>query len=426
MSGTPGRGLQLAELADLLRRNAEFRRLFGATVVSFLGDWFSFVAVSGFVKEATGSDGAPALVFAAEVLPVFAFAPLAGVLADRLDRRRIMVGSDLLRIVPALVLIPAVTTGEVWLAYVAVASMSALAAFFQPVTAAVLPNLVDEEDLSLAQAALGSVWGTMLFVGAAVGGLVAGLLGRQTSFAINAATFALSALLVLRIRRPFRTGPVPARASVLVHLGEVRSLARDRKVVRALMTTKAGVGIGNGIVGLLPVYALDRFGAGDTGIGLLLAARGLGAFIGPYLGRGLARDEGRRQLLVIGGSIVAYAAAYALLPVTGTLVVAFLCVMVAHLGGGAQWVLSTHGLQVTTPDHIRGRVMSLDFGLATLAIGVSSLLAGGVAELFGLTVASLLMAGLALIYGVTWLAWTRDLWTGGDPFAVGESEVIRP
>lgn len=411
----PVRGGTLRELTALLRRNPDFRRLFLATVVSFVGDWFSFVAVSALVVELTGREGAPALVFAAEVLPIFLVAPLAGVLADRVDRKRIMVGADLVRIVPALGLVAASVLGEAWLAYLCVVALSAFAAFFQPVTAAVLPNLVDDEDLSLAQAALGSVWGTMLFVGAALGGLAAELLGREASFVVNAATFAVSAVLVLRIRQPLRRGAVAARASIVRHLGEVWHLARGRKVVRALMTTKAGVGIGNGIVGLLPVFALGRFGAGEAGIGLLLAARGVGALVGPYVARGLVRrggrgDDGRRQLVVIGLSICAYAAAYAFLPSAGSLFLAALAVAAAHMGGGAQWVLSTHGLQVTTEDAIRGRVMSIDFGLATLAIGVSSLAAGGLAELLGIDRTAYVLAALALVYGVTWLAWTRDLW----------------
>jgi hypothetical protein len=90
--------------------------------------------------------------------------------------------------------------------------------------------------------------------------------------------------------------------------------------------------------------------------------------------------------------------------------------VLAHVGGGNQWVSSTTGLQLTTPDAIRGRVMSLDFGLATLAIGMSSLLGGALAELFGLTAASLSMAAFALTYGAWWLVWTRDLWGGAhDP-----------
>ena len=429
-------------LWSLLRRNADYRRLFLASVVSYLGDWFSLVAVSGLVEELTGAESSTALVFAAEVLPLFLLSPLAGVLADRMDRKVLMIGADVARVVPALGLVAASATGQAWLAYLCVVALSSMAAFFQPVAPAVVPNLVDGRDLSLANAAIGGVWGSMLFVGAALGGLAAATLGRDASFVLNAATFVVSAGLLLRIRRPFRADrPLadPGAAGILhtlpgerrssredpaggharprgawTSLGEVRGFARAHKVVRSLMVTKAGVGIGNGIVGLLPIYALDVFRAGDAGVGALLAARGLGALLGPFVGRRLARDRGRQLVLYTGLSIAAYAVAYLFLPWAPSLWVAFLVVTMAHLGGGYQWVASTHGLQASTPDALRGRVMSLDFGLATLGIGVSALVAAGLAELVGLRGATLVLAGCALAYALTWLAWTRDLWAGTE------------
>lgn len=409
---------QLRELVALLRRNADFRRLFLGSVVSFLGDWFALVAVAGLVKELTGREGSTAWVFAAEVLPIFLMAPVAGVLADRLDRKRLMIGSAVLRVVPALGLVAASQLEQAWLAYVCVASISALAAFYEPVASAVLPNVVDEKDLSLAMAAFGSVWGTMLFVGAALGGAAAAALGREASFVINAATFVVTATLLLRIRRPFNVGTVSAPAGVLAHITEVWRFVRPRKVTRAFMVTKAGVGVGNGVVGLLPVFALDRFGAGDAGIGILLAARGLGALIGPYGGRALARDDGRRLVFWCGASIAAYAVAYLFLPLAPSLWVAAALVTLAHAGGGNQWVSSTFALQVTTPDAVRGRVMSLDFGLATLAMGTSAILAGAIAEWTSIDVATWCLAAFALLYGAGWLTWTRDLWRGEvDPLA---------
>jgi MFS family permease len=420
-----GRRVSTARTLALLRRNRDFRRLFLATVVTFLGDWFAFVAVSGMVVELTGRGGVAALVYAASTLPVFLASPLAGVVADRVDRKRLFMAVNVVAAVPALGLLGAQTLGAAWLAIACVAAMAVCAAFVEPVTAAVVPNLVDREDLATAQAAIGAVWGTMLFVGAAVGGLVAATLGREASFVLNALTFLLAAVLVVRIRRPFRTGALPERASVLAHLGEVWGYVRPRKITRALMVTKTGVGLANGIVGLLPAFAITRFGGGDAAIGLLLAARGLGALVGPFVGRWMALDrtpgrrgvvDGRRLLVVCGGSILAYGVAYTFLPLTGSLAVAALCVALAHAGGGAQWVMSTYGLQATTPDAVRGRVMSLDFGLATLAIGVSSIAAGGAAELVGVAATSWTLVGVAFAYGAGWLWWTRDLWRAeADP-----------
>jgi MFS family permease len=403
-------------LLRLLHRNADFRRLFLASVVSLGGDWFAYVAVSGLVIDDTGREGAGALVFAASVLPVFLAAPIAGVVADRVDRKRLMIAADVLRIIPALGLLLAHAHHLPALALVCVATIAALSAFFEPVSAAVLPNLVAGRDLSLAQSTMGAVWGSMLFVGAAIGGAVAALLGRPASFALNAATFAASALLVWRVRAPFQQQRRLAAITLWAAIGDVWRFVRPRKVSHTLLVTKAGVGVGNGLVGLLPAYALSVFGAGDFGIGVLIAGRGLGALVGPFIGRALVRGRGQRLLAVTGLSIVCYGLCYLLLPVTRTLALALVCVVCAHLGGGSQWMLSTYGLQVTTPDAIRGRIMSVDFGLATLAMGISSLVAGGLTEIVGLRSTSYLLSLVALTAGVGWLWWVRDLWSGdADP-----------
>lgn len=401
-------------LLHLLRRNANFRRLFSASVISLCGDWFAYVAVSGLVIDVTGRDGSGAFVFAASVLPVFVAAPIAGVVADRVDRKHLMIAADLLRVLPALGLLAAQAYQLAWLALACVATIAALSAFFEPVTSAVLPNLVERRDLSLAQSTMGAVWGSMLFVGAAIGGLVAALLGRQASFVVNAATFAASAFMVWRVRAPFQQQRSVATPSPWRALADIWRFVRPRKVSRTLLVTKAGVGVGNGLVGLLPAYALTVFGAGDLGIGALIAGRGLGALIGPFVGRAIVRDSGQRLLAVTGLSIVTYGFCYLLLPSAGTIFIAAVCVVCAHAGGGAQWMLSTYGLQVTTPDAIRGRVMSADFGFATLAMGLSSLVAGGLTETVGLTSTSYLLAGVAVVAGLGWLWWVRDLWSAAD------------
>ena len=402
-------------MVDLFRRNPDYRRLFLAAVVSLLGDWFALVAVTGLVSDLTGSAALIASVFAASVLPVFLASPLAGVVADRVDRRTLMVGVDLARILPALALLLALHLQLAWLAIACVVLLATLSAFFEPVVSAVMPNLLEPQDLELGQALMGGVWGTMLFVGAGLGGIVAAVFGREAAFLVNAASFALSALLIVGIRRPFRTGPVSAPATVLAHLGEVWRFVKPRHLTKALMSTKTGVGVANGIVGLLPAFASIRFGGGDEAVGLLLAARGLGALVGPFIARRFIRGDGRRLVLVCGAAILSYGVAYAFLPLTTSLLLAALCVALAHAGGGAQWVLSTYGLQATTPDAVRGRVMSLDFGLATLAIGVSSLGAGAAAEIVGLRATSWALVVVALVYGVTWLLWTRPLWRADAP-----------
>lgn len=416
----------------MLRRNREFRLLFLATMISMIGDWFSFVAVTELVQEATGRPGTAAYFYAALVLPVFLCAPLAGALIDRLDRRRILLAADLLRVPLALSLCLAAWWGSLPLAMLGMVGLGVGAAFYDPAAHAATPNLVTGRELPVAQALIGLLWGSMLVIGAGLGGLVAGFFGVYAAFAINAGSFALSAFLVSRVHRPMQE-PRSSHSGAHSALGagrgrrelrELLSYLRQEPVVRGLLLAKVGVSSANGLVGLLPALA-HTTSASPVATGLLFAMRGVGALVGPVLARRamlgapvdgatLARSGPNRALraivLVCGISTLSYAAFYALLPVTPWLPLVMVLVVLAHLGGGAQWTVSTYGLQAVTPDRLRGRVLSLDYGLATLAIGVSAVVAGLLADGLGVRTATWGLAALAACYGVGWLVWTRALW----------------
>lgn len=420
----------LATSRALLARNPEFRRLFLATVVSLIGDWFSFVAIADLVTELTGRPGTAAFFYAASVLPVFLVSPLAGAIVDRHDRRRTLIWSDLVRVPLALLLIVAAWQGSVVLAAAAVIGMGIGSAFFDPGSNAATPNLVEREDLPAAQALMGLVWGSMLVIGAGLGGLVAEVFGRYAAFSVNGASFLLSAWLIAGIRRPMqeaRKAGEPGASQSLADGGgggggfreAWRYIRRDR-AVSALVFAKVGVSSANGLVGLLPAFARSASTSG-LATGLLFAMRGLGALVGPLLARKVmsvppARgatggDRALRAIILTCGlSTMSYAAFYALTPVMPWFLGILLLVGFAHLGGGTQWTVSTYGIQALVPDRLRGRVLAFDYGLATLAIGMSALAAGLLADSYGVKAASWILSGLAAVYGVGWLWWTRSLW----------------
>jgi len=391
---------------ELLVRNRDFRRLFLSSVVSLAGDWFSFVAVADLVTELTGRPGAAAFVYAATVLPVFLASPLAGWVADRYDRRRILVIADLARVPIALALCLAALWGSVELAVAATIALGIGASFYDPIASAATPNLVDDRELASAQSLMGAVWGSMLMVGAGIGGVVAEVFGRQTAFVIDAASFLVSAWLVAGIRRPMQQASAEARERV--RFGDVVRYVRGNSVVLRLLFAKGGVCSANGIVGLLPAFANHRFATMPIPTGLLFAARGLGALLGPILSRAIAGATPTRRaiVLVCATSTLGYAGFYTVFPFTTSFALALVLVVLAHLGGGAQWTASTLGLQVATPDHMRGRVMALDYGLATLLIGMSSIVAGIMADAWGEASATWWLAVVAAIYGIAWLAWS--------------------
>jgi MFS family permease len=395
---------------SLLRRNRDFRRLYVASLISLGGDWFLLVALFGLVIHFTDSAIAVALVIAVEDLMYFLLSPVAGVLADRIDRRRLMVGADLARAVVCLGFLLIQTDSLLWLAFVLLAVMASFSAAFEPASLAALPNLVDEEDLATANALSGSLWGTMLAVGAALGGVVAAVFGRDTAFILDAVSFLASAWLIWRIRRPFaEQREAEDHAGVAEATVETIRYARKDHRVLALLAVKFGWGIAGGVLVLIPLLAHGQYHAGDVGIGLLMASRGVGALIGPFVGRSALGPQDRRIFVAIALALAVFGLGYTLLGLVPGLLLAMPTVALAHVGGGAQWTLSSYGLQRIVPDRIRGRIFAFDGMLVTLTFGLSSLLTGWLAESFGPRVTAVGMGAVAMGWAAVWSLLTTDV-----------------
>ncbi len=397
----------------MLRRNRDFRLLYVATLISLAGDWFATVALLDLVLELTGSATLAALVVVGQTLPVFFTSPLAGPLIDRVDRRRLMVLVDLVRSVAALLPILAFRPGLLPVLYLGVVLVAIGGACYDPAATAALPNLVEQKDLGRANVLIGSTWGTMLMVGSALGGLVTMKLGRNAAFLIDGLSFLVAALLVARIRAPFSEKRAEGHraAPLLESLREAIRYARERPRVLALLVSKGGYGLGAGVVASLGLFGKEVFHAGATGIGVLFCGRGIGALCGPFLMRGLVRDP-NRQIRLIAACIFLFGLGYIGLAFAPSLALGTLAVMVAHLGGGAQWQTSTYHLQREVPDSIRGRIFAADFGLVTLTMSGSSLASGLLADRLGAVRATAITASLCLLWAVCWGGLTYRLWQG--------------
>jgi MFS family permease len=381
-----------------------------ASLISLGGDWFLLVALFGLVLHFSGSAIAVALVVAVQDLMYFLLSPVAGVLADRIDRRRLMVGADLARAVVCLGFLLIRTDSLVWLAFVLLAVMASFSAAFEPASLAALPNLVEEEDLVTANALSGSLWGTMLAVGAALGGVVAAVFGRDTAFILDAVSFLASAWLIWRIRRPFaEQREAEDHAGVGEATVETIRFARKDHRVLALLAVKFGWGIAGGVLVLIPLLAHREYHAGDIGIGLLMASRGVGALIGPFIGRSALGPQDRRIFGAIALALAVFGLGYTLLGLVPGLLLAMPTVALAHVGGGAQWTLSSYGLQRIVPDRIRGRIFAFDGMLVTLTFGLSSLLTGWLAESFGPRVTAVGMGAVAMGWAAVWALLTTDV-----------------
>ena len=398
---------------DLLRRERDFRRVFVSELVSFGGDWFAVIPLLALLPRLTGSGMWGGLVLAADTAVFALLSPYAGSVVDRLDRRRIMVIADVVSAVLILGLLLVRSSGTAWIALVALSGVAGAKAFYSPAGAAALPNLVDDDDLPLATVLNGASWGTMLAVGAALGGVAASLVGAYWCFALDAVSFLLSAFFTWRTTRPFGEDRrhLP-RVGVRADLRETAAYARTDKRVIGLLACKAGPALGNGAIALYPIFAASVYGYRPAGVafavGMLFAARGLGALLGPIIGRRFIARDDRYLWSVLGTWMVVFALGYMALALSHWLWLGMLIVVVAHLGGGGNWILSTYGLQRIVPDYVRGRVFSVDYMISTVVIASSQVVAGSLADRVDPRWVSFGLGSAVLLYAVGWLVATRS------------------
>src|SRR5439155_286208 len=189
----------IRRLAGVLRDNRSFRTLYAANAVSQLGDWFNVVALFSLLLELTGKGEAVAFALLTRFVPMSLAGPAAGVVADRLSRRAIMMTAPVLRAGLVLCLLFIRRPEQAWIAYAVVTAHSLVSAFFEPAQQAMLPNLVTEADYPLAATLENSLWAATLAVGSALGGVALAVVGRDLAFAADAASFLVSAALIARL-----------------------------------------------------------------------------------------------------------------------------------------------------------------------------------------------------------------------------------
>ncbi|MEX1296191.1 MAG: MFS transporter, partial [Candidatus Limnocylindrales bacterium] len=263
-------------ITGLLHRNPDFARLYLALLIAFAADWFATVALIDLVLEATDSTAAASVILVLQMAPFLVATPIAGMLADRYDRRIMLAAANVARGVICIGLLFAVDAETVWIAFAVVGLLAFGAAFFEPTVSASLPNLVEREDLPTANALIGSAWGTMVALGAAIGGVVTATVGREITFLLYPLLFFTSGALVWSVKRTMRaahemgTGDAPRGIGGLVStVTETVSLARRDHAVASLLLTKPTFGVTTGIVHMLAISSDDIWGSGQLGVGIL-------------------------------------------------------------------------------------------------------------------------------------------------------------
>jgi len=416
------------EYLDLLRRNPNFRNLWLGSVISQFGDWFNVIAAAELITRLTDSGVALSYLFLARFLPLFVFSPFAGILADRWNRKHIMVLSDVLRGVTVLGFLFINDAGDIWFFYLLTVLQFSLSALFTPARGAVLANVVQPNELVAANALDSLTWSTMLAIGAFTGGVVAAFFGAAAAFVADSFSFLLSAVFIARIvlppkiALPLVTGdgiiesgrPVRGR---FAFLDGFRYLLNEPFIL-GIALAKAGGSLVWGAINVLEItYANElfplqnsaRFGISDPGtatLGLIYVVSGIGTGLGPLAVRRILGDTPRRLMVGVSLGFVIMTIGTAWLSAVDQLTTLLAATVIRTLGTGTLWVFASALLQTIVPDRYRGRVFSFEFAALTLTQSISTLVGGYLLDAAGMPMQGVMavMATTSVVTTLMWLA----------------------
>jgi MFS family permease len=383
--------ITLGAYLRLVRGNRNFRRLWLAQIVSEIGDWFYTLAIYSLLLQLTGRASSVALALVLQVLPQTVIGPAAGVVNDRISRKQVMIAADVARVAIVFAMLLVRSRAMVWLVYPLLLLETLMAAFFEPARNAAIPNITPREDVILANTLSSATWSVTLLIGASVGGVVAALLGRDAVFVLNALSFLLSALLIrgMKFDEPHAEAAVPLRPRDALDfspvLEGVRYVRKHRRLLPAIFAKAGEFMIGPSWVLFtvmgheyfrVHLHGIDPQRGAMLGMSLLMGARGIGAIMGPlFTARWAGPSEHRLRLGILFGYLT-IGAGYMGLGFSPNVLMACLCIGVAHCGGSTVWVFSTTLLQLYTDDRFRGRVFAADLGLSMLTIAIGAYVCG--------------------------------------------------
>jgi MFS family permease len=343
------------ERALRLLRRRDFRRAYAAVAISELGDAFQYIALMWFALVAGGPLGVIA-VRLADSVPALLFGLHGGVAADRWDRRRLMISSDLVRGIVLVPIAAAGLTGHLPLVALVAAAfvLTTAESYFAPAYGALLPALVERRNVQQANGLVRATADALSVGGWALAGLLLTFVPISAFFAMNAASFFLSAALLVGVRAGGTGGRELARPRIRDGFSVLRprpALAAGVVVLGVAVTLSSGTWI----VGV-PELVRTTLGRGAGSFSLVAASYALGSICA---GAALARWQIRRKARASMLAWALYLPAYALFAVAGSLGVALAAGFVAGLGQGSSWVLINSAAQEEVPDGLLGRVTGL-------------------------------------------------------------------
>jgi MFS family permease len=396
--------------------SSPFRRILGAFAISTFGDWLYNIVLLAWIYDRTGSGSWVAAASVARILPVILFSISAGDIADRFDRRKVMIVSDVLRAGTMLgLVVVALTSGPPIFAVALVFVSAALGTPFLPAVDATLPTLVDEDELASANAGLTVVQYLSLAAGPAVGGVIALVGSPSLVFAINGLTFLLSAVLVSSLP-PLSQSTHEAIASPIARVAEgLKAIVSSRRVLALVMCLPLTSFLPGTAYVLLVLLATRSLGLEAEGATFLYAAIGIGAIVTSWFSDRLTRVGAPWAVLIVSNGIMGVA--FFALGATDQLLVAY--VFCAAIGASTLVadVVAFTLLQKAVPQEYLGRVFGVVNALLYLGMAAGSLVAPFLVRTIGLD-ASFAVVGVMVATAISALSlvlrgWDVTLGTSG-------------
>jgi len=392
---------QLLAPYKVLGKSRDLRILFAGQLVSTFGDWLYNIALIALAYQLTGSATTTALISFVRLLPAVVLLPFAGVLADRFDRKRLMIVADLGRAACMLGLLLVTSRETLWIAYPLTFAASALTSLFRPAMAATLPAVVEDEgNLALTNGLWSQMDALSLVLGPALAGLLIAADQTRAAFPINAATFLMSALALFLVRIP----PRQPQASTEEHEGWLsetlagfRFLFRENDGVLAAFTLSV-VGlslVGGAFFTLTVVLAEDAFGLGTAGMGYLSAAYGAGGVMGGLISGPLLVRLRLGRAFIWGAAASSFIFLFLGFAPVGVL--PFVLFFLVAITDVFSEVTGTTVIQTGTPDALLGRVFGAFESAVVLSMLPGALVAGPLIDAVGPRAATIAFAAASAV-----------------------------
>jgi MFS family permease len=422
-------------------RHRNYRLFFTGQAISLVGTWMQQVAQAWLVLQLTRDPIWLGVVAAAQFLPVMVLGLFAGVAADALPKRRVLLWTQVAMMALAAVLAVLVISGlvQVWMILVLAFLLGIANAVDMPVRQAFAVELVGREDVGNAVALNSAMFNGARVIGPAAAGLAIGAFGVGPAFAINALSF-LAVIVGLRmiddedLHLPPRIARPESARAVVRHLKEgLRYVRQTQLVLLAVVVVGSVATVGMNFNVLIPAFAQNELHSGAAGFGFLMAASGIGSLLAAL--RLVFGGRPRPMRLATGALILGLAS----LALTATRDFPIAMVLMVLIGFGSILMAATGNttIQLAVPDHLRGRVMSVYTTVFSASVPIGGLAMGAVASAFGVTIAIALGGVLTLLVGLGAWAWGRrgafDAVGGAAPTASPEprssgavSGAVRP